>query len=70
VLLPHHFGKPLRPVSASYDLIRHGAKNARVTTADADQATVAAFRPWRVSQARIPWALTRTILPPQELRRK
>jgi len=41
-----------------------------VTTADADQATVAAFRPWRVSQARIPWALTRTILPPPELRGK
>jgi len=28
-----------------------------VTTADAEQTTVAAFRPWRGSWVRIPWAL-------------
>ena len=32
-------------------------KEARVTTADAEQTTVAAFRPWRVLPVHIPWAL-------------
>jgi hypothetical protein len=30
-----------------------------VTTADAEQSTVAAFRPWRGSKVRIPWALAK-----------
>jgi hypothetical protein len=32
-------------------------KEARVTTADAEQTAVAAFRPWRDSSVHIPWAL-------------
>jgi hypothetical protein len=35
-------------------------KSARVTTADAEQSTVAAFRPWRGSKVRIPWALAKS----------
>ena len=35
-------------------------KKARVTTADAEQSTVAAFRPWRGFQVRIPWALAKS----------
>ena len=64
VLLSYHIRKTLRTIFAGYDLIRHfckwlgNSKKVRVTTADADQATVAAFRPWRDLQARIPWALT------------
>jgi len=34
-------------------------EKARVTTADAEQSTVAAFRPWRGFQVRIPWALAK-----------
>ncbi len=53
MVLADHIGEPLWAVLARYYLIRHcgDVKSgiARVTTADAEQTTVAAFLPWRGS---------------------
>ena len=52
VLLSDDIGETLRPVFARYDLVRHfnsKQRNARVTTADAEQTAAAAFLPSRGS---------------------
>jgi hypothetical protein len=62
MLLSHDITEPLWTVLPRYDLIGHvefaalrgetgkaANSKARVTTADAEQTTVAAFRPWRGS---------------------
>jgi hypothetical protein len=52
MLLADNVGETLRAVFARYDLVRHvdlKQRNARATTADAEQTAVAAFLPWRGS---------------------